>query len=75
MSIYNSIYSGSDTVDKLKDLILFMSSKDGKLVTLKEYVDPAPLETKRTCELVPMSGPSSLVTEVSSQSAPAPADR
>jgi len=42
IGIYNSIYEGSDTVDKLKDLILFMSSKDEKLVTLKEYVERMP---------------------------------
>ena len=47
IGIYNSIYSGSDTVDKLKDLILFMSSKDGKLVTLKEYVDRMPESQKK----------------------------
>ncbi len=47
IGIYNCIYSGSDTVDKLKDLILFMSSKDGKLVTLKEYVDRMPESQKK----------------------------
>jgi molecular chaperone HtpG len=39
IGVYNSIYAGTGTVDKLKDLLLFTSSKDGKLVSLKEYVD------------------------------------
>ena len=39
IGIYNSIYSGDDTVSKLKDLLLFDSSKEGKLTSLKEYVD------------------------------------
>ncbi len=39
IGIYNSMYSGQDTVDKLKDLLLFTTSKEGKLVSLKEYVD------------------------------------
>ena len=47
IGIYNSIYEGSDTVDKLKDLILFMSSKDEKLVTLKEYVERMPESQKK----------------------------
>ena len=37
IGIYNSMYSGRETVDKLKDLILFTSSQEGKLVSLKEY--------------------------------------
>lgn len=48
IGIYNSIYSGSsDTVDKLKDLILFLSSKEGKLVSLKEYVERMPESQKK----------------------------
>lgn len=39
IGIYNSMYGGRDTIDKLKDLLLFVSSKDGKLVSLKEYVE------------------------------------
>ncbi len=39
VGVYNSIYSGDDAVSKLKDLLLFTSSKDGKLTTLKEYVE------------------------------------
>ena len=42
IGIYNSMYSGEDTVSKLKDLLLFDSSKDGKLTSLKEYVDRMP---------------------------------
>ena len=47
IGVYNSIYSGGDTVDKLKDLLLFMSSKDGKLTTLKEYVERMPESQKK----------------------------
>lgn len=47
IGVYNSMYSGSDTIDKLKDLLLFMSSKDGKLVTLKEYVERMPESQKK----------------------------
>lgn len=39
IGIYNSVYSGENTADKLKDLLLFASSKDEKPVSLKEYVD------------------------------------
>ena len=42
IGIYNSMYSGRDTVDKLKDLLLFHSSKEGKLVSLKEYAERMP---------------------------------
>ena len=41
------MYGGSDTIDKLKDLLLFMSSKEGKLVTLKEYVERMPESQKK----------------------------
>ncbi len=47
IGVYNSMYSGGDTVDKLKDLLLFMSSKDGKLTTLKEYVERMPESQKK----------------------------
>ena len=47
IGVYNSMYSGGDTVDKLKDLLLFMSSKDGKLMTLKEYVERMPESQKK----------------------------
>ena len=39
IGIYNSMYSGDDTANKLKDLLLFTTSKEGRLVSLKEYVD------------------------------------
>ncbi len=47
IGVYNSMYGGSDTIDKLKDLLLFMSSKEGKLVTLKEYVERMPESQKK----------------------------
>ena len=46
IGIYNSMYSGRETVDKLKDLILFTSSQEGKLVSLKEYVARMPESQK-----------------------------
>ena len=46
IGIYNSIYSGENTVEKLRDLLLFLSSKDGKLVTLKEYAARMPESQK-----------------------------
>jgi len=47
IGIYNSMYSGSDTIDKLKDLLLFMTSQEGKLATLKEYVGRMPESQKK----------------------------
>ena len=47
IGIYNSMYSGGDTIDKLKDLLLFVSSKDEKLTTLKEYVERMPEGQKK----------------------------
>lgn len=38
IGVYSGMMTGENNVDKLKDLLLFMSSKDGKLCTLKEYV-------------------------------------
>ena len=38
IGIYSSMYTGSSVVDKLKELLLFASSKDGKEISLKEYV-------------------------------------
>ena len=46
IGIYNSMYAGRETVDKLKDLILFTSSEEGKLVSLKEYVARMPESPK-----------------------------
>jgi len=48
IGIYNSMYTaGFDTIDKLKNLILFKSSKEGKFVSLKEYVDRMPESQKK----------------------------
>ena len=47
IGVYNSMYSGSDTIDKLKDLLLFMTSQEGKLATLKEYVSRMPESQKK----------------------------
>lgn len=45
IGIYNSMYGGSSTIDKLKDLLLFASSKEGN-VSLKEYVERMPESQK-----------------------------
>lgn len=47
IGIYGSMYTGNDIVAKLKDLLLFTSSKDGKLVTLKEYTERMPESQKK----------------------------
>ncbi len=47
IGVYNSMYSGSDTIDKLKNLLLFLTSKEGKLVSLKEYVERMPESQKK----------------------------
>ena len=47
IGIYNSMYSGFDTVDKLKNLLLFKTSKEGKLASLKEYVERMPESQKQ----------------------------
>lgn len=47
IGIYNAMYTGFDTVDKLKNLLLFKSSKEGKLVSLKEYVERMPESQKK----------------------------
>jgi molecular chaperone HtpG len=47
IGVYNSMYAGNDTIDKLKDLLLFMTSKDSKLVSLKEYVERMPESQKK----------------------------
>ena len=48
IGVYNTMYSGaSDTRDALKDLLLFTSSKENKLTTLKEYVDRMPESQKK----------------------------
>lgn len=47
IGVYNSMYSGSDTIDKLKNLLLFLTSKEGKLASLKEYVERMPESQKK----------------------------
>lgn len=47
IGIYNSMYTGSDVIDKLKELLLFVSSKEGKEVSLKEYVERMPENQKK----------------------------
>lgn len=47
IGIYNSMYTGSGVVDKLKELLLFTSSKEGKEVSLKEYVERMPENQKK----------------------------
>ncbi len=47
IGVYNTIFAGGDVKDKLKDLLMFMSSKDGKLVTLKEYTERMPESQKK----------------------------
>ena len=48
IGIYGSVYNGgSDVVNKLKDLLLFTTSKEDKLITLKEYVEHMPESQKK----------------------------
>ena len=47
IGIYNSMFGGNDTVDKLKELVLFTSSKENKNVSLKEYVGRMPESQKK----------------------------
>ena len=47
IGIYGTIYTGGDAKEKLKDLILFYSSKEKKLVTLKEYKERMPESQKK----------------------------
>ena len=47
IGVYNSMYGGSSEMDKLKDLLLFVSSKEGNaLVSLKEYAERMPESQK-----------------------------
>jgi len=39
ISIYSGMMTGENNADKLKDLVLFYSARQGRLVTLKEYVE------------------------------------
>lgn len=47
IGIYNTIYTASDAKDKLKDLVLFTTSKDETLITLKEYKERMPISQKK----------------------------
>lgn len=47
IGIYRTVYSGGDAKDKLKDLVLFTTSKEKKLSTLKEYVERMPESQKK----------------------------
>ena len=47
IGIYNTIYTAGDAKEKLKDLVLFPSSKEEKLVTLKEYKERMPESQKK----------------------------
>lgn len=52
IGIYGSVYNGgSDVVNKLKDLLLFTTSKEDKLITLKEYVENMPESQKKSTTL------------------------
>ena len=44
--VYNSVYDPDSKKDQLADLLLFMTSKEGKLCTLKEYTDRMPESQK-----------------------------
>lgn len=47
IGVYNNMYGGSGEMDKLKELLLFSSSKEGKnLTSLKEYADRMPESQK-----------------------------
>ena len=39
IGIYSGMMTGENNADKLKDLVLFYSARQGRLVTLKEYVE------------------------------------
>lgn len=39
IGIYSGMMTGENNADKLKDLVLFYSTRQGRLVTLKEYVE------------------------------------
>ena len=47
IGVYNSMMTGGDTIDKLKNLLMFMTSKEGKLATIKEYVERMPEGQKK----------------------------
>ena len=47
IGVYNGMYAGEGTVDKLKDLLLFTTSKENKLTSLKEYTERMPESQKK----------------------------
>ncbi len=46
IGVYDSIFTNPDAQDKLKDLLLFESSKENKLASLKEYIGRMPESQK-----------------------------
>lgn len=44
--VYNSIYDSDNKKEQLSELLLFMTSKEGKLCTLKEYTERMPENQK-----------------------------
>ncbi|MDO4203440.1 MAG: molecular chaperone HtpG [Selenomonadaceae bacterium] len=46
IGVYDSIFSNPDAQEKLKDLLLFESSKENKLTSLKEYIGRMPESQK-----------------------------
>ncbi|MBB5336663.1 molecular chaperone HtpG [Pectinatus brassicae] len=48
IGVYGSMYSGNDTINKLKDLLLFATSNEDKgLASLKEYIERMPESQKK----------------------------
>ncbi len=48
IGVYGNMYSGSDAINKLKDLLLFATSKEDKgLSSLKEYIERMPESQKK----------------------------
>lgn len=46
LGIYGSVYTGEDTASKLKDLLLYTTAQEDKLITLKEYAEKMPESQK-----------------------------
>lgn len=47
IGVYGTVYNGGDAKEKLRDLILFTTSRDKKLTSLKEYVSRMPESQKK----------------------------
>ncbi|WP_196594525.1 molecular chaperone HtpG [Pectinatus sottacetonis] len=48
IGVYGNMYSGNDTINKLKDLLLFATSDESKgLTSLKEYIERMPENQKK----------------------------